>query len=53
MFAYMNGVRASPQASIFSKVPEQNIVNTLGMIIRMYRILYAISVHIEHRCGHS
>ncbi len=34
-------------------VPEQNIVNTLGMIIRMYRIIYAISVHYEHRSGQS
>jgi hypothetical protein len=30
-------------------VPEQNIVNTLGMIIRMYCIIYAVSVHYEHR----
>ncbi len=25
------------------------VVNTLGMIIRMYCIIYAISVHYEHR----
>ncbi len=34
-------------------VPEQNIVNTLGMMFRMYCILYAISVHYEHHSGQN
>ncbi len=45
--------RACPQSSIVSTIPEQNIVNTLGMMFCMYRILYAISVHNKHRSGQN
>ncbi len=33
--------------------PGQERVNTLGMMFRMYCILYAISVHYEHCSGQN
>jgi hypothetical protein len=40
-------------ASDANKYKRQDHLNTLGMMFRMYCILYAISVHNEHRSGQN